>query len=239
MFETPVKLLPLRTLCLGAYLLLAACGGGSTRDSAPASAPAVPTGLNATPGNAQVSLVWVADPAANNYQVKRATVSGGPFALIVTSESPSYTDTGLTNGTEYFYTVSAANVAGGSPDSAQVAATPDPAIVTPAAPVNLTANGGNAQVTLTWSSSSMATAYHVKRATIAGGPYTQLAAPGGTSYTDAAVSNGTTYYYVVTALNTAGESNDSAPAHAMPLASVQTPAAPTGLKAAGVMRKSR
>ena len=45
----------------------------------------------------------------------------------------------------------------------------------PAAPSGLAAAAGNAQVALTWSVSSGATGYYVKRSTTTGGPYTQVA----------------------------------------------------------------
>ena len=44
----------------------------------PSTAPAAPTGLAATAGNAQVGLSWNASSGATSYNVKRATVSGGP-----------------------------------------------------------------------------------------------------------------------------------------------------------------
>ncbi|WCF06995.1 hypothetical protein NDS46_22035 [Paenibacillus thiaminolyticus] len=69
--------------------------------------------------------------------------------------------------------------------------------------------GGDQTVTLEWVSTG-AKAYHVKRATSPGGPYAMLASNvKGTAYTDKAVTNGTTYYYVVSALNEAGESANS------------------------------
>src|SRR5207244_5153571 len=75
----------------------------------------------------------------------------------------------------------------------------------PAVPTNVTATAGNGQVTLSWSASSGATSYNVKRSTTSGGPYTTVASPTTTSYTDTGLTNGTTYYYVVTAVNTGGE----------------------------------
>jgi fibronectin type 3 domain-containing protein len=84
-----------------------------------------PTGLTATPGNVQVSLSWTAAAGATSYNVKRATVSGGPYTTIATGiTTMSYTDTGLNNGTTYYYVVSAVNAAGESGNSSQVSATP-------------------------------------------------------------------------------------------------------------------
>jgi F5/8 type C domain/Fibronectin type III domain len=89
----------------------------------------------------------------------------------------------------------------------------------PPTPQNLSATPGNTQVSLSWSPSSGATSYNVKRSTTNGGPYTTIA-PGvtSTSYLDTGRTNGVTYYYVVSAVNGAGESPNSAPASATPSA---------------------
>jgi hypothetical protein len=50
--------------------------------------------------------------------------SGGPYTQIAAPTSPSYTDTGLVNGTTYYYVVSAVNSVGESANSVQVSATP-------------------------------------------------------------------------------------------------------------------
>jgi len=61
-----------------------------------------------------------------------------------------------------------------------------------------------------------------------GGPYTKLGSATSPSYTDTALSNGTTYYYVVAAINSAGQSANSAQVSAVPVASPATdPPAPT------------
>jgi hypothetical protein len=90
----------------------------------PAAAPAAPTGLSATPGNAQVTLSWTASSGATSYNVKRSTTSGGPYTTIASPTATGYTNTGLANGTTYYYVVSAVNAGGESANSAQVSATP-------------------------------------------------------------------------------------------------------------------
>jgi cellulose 1,4-beta-cellobiosidase len=192
--------------------------------------PAAPTGLTATPGNNQVALSWTASSGATSYNVKRATVNGGPYTTIGSPTTTSYTDTTAVNGTTYYYVVSAVNASGESANSTQVSATPS-APAPPPAPTGLTATPGNAQVALSWTASSGATSYNVKRATVSGGPYTTIAAGvTATSYTDTTAVNGTTYYYVVSAVNANGESANSSEVSATPSAPA-VPAAPTGLTA--------
>jgi len=168
--------------------------------------PAAPTGLAANAGNAQVALSWTATTGASSYKVKRAIVSGGPYTTIATGvTSPSYTNTALTNGTTYYYVVSAVNGSGESANSAQVSATPS-APTGPAAPTSLTASSTvRKQIKLTWtqSTSPNITNNKIYRATTSGGPYTLVAtiAPA-TSYNNTSgLNSGTTYYYVVTAVN--------------------------------------
>jgi hypothetical protein len=88
----------------------------------------------------------------------------------------------------------------------------------PPAPASLTATAGNAVVTLNWSASAGADTYNVYRSTTAGGPYNSPLASGltSTTYNDLSVTNGTTYFYVVRAVNTAGESANSPEASATP-----------------------
>ena len=99
-----------------------------------------------------------------------------------------------------------------------------PVTSVPPSPTNFSATPGNTQVSLTWSTSSGAASYHVKRATSSGGPYTQVGTPTDAAYTDTSLTNGTSYYYVVTAVDSAGESANSAEVSAKPLAPAQTPA---------------
>ena len=89
-----------------------------------ASAPAPPANLVATPGNGQVGLTWDASAGATDYNVKRSTTNGGPYTTLTNTASTSYTDTAVTNGTPYYYVVTALSGANESGNSAQVTATP-------------------------------------------------------------------------------------------------------------------
>ena len=111
------------------YYSLMATGGEDT-PSAPAAGVVVPvsltapTGLTVTPGPGQNGLTWTAVAGASGYHVKRAAVSGGPYTTVASPASASYTDPGLTDGTPYFYTVSATGPAPESADSFQQSGTP-------------------------------------------------------------------------------------------------------------------
>jgi len=85
------------------------------------------------------------------------------------------------------------------------------------APVNLTAQGGYLKVRLNWWEATGVNSYNVKRSLINGGPYTTITNVTTASFTDTNVVNNRTYYYVVSALNTVGESTNSAPANTSPL----------------------
>jgi endoglucanase len=196
--------------------------------------PATPTGLTATAGDTKVTLAWTASSGAASYNVFRATTAGGegttPYQSGITATT--YADTSVVNGTNYYYKVSAVNTVGTSAQSAEVSATPV-GVSIPAAPTELAATAGNAQVALTWTASSGAASYNVYRGTTAGGEATTPIATGitSTSYTSTGLTNGTTYYYKVAAVNSAGTSPLSSEVSATPKSTVVVPSAPTGLAA--------
>jgi polygalacturonase len=91
----------------------------------------------------------------------------------------------------------------------------------PAAPTNLIALAGNLAVNLSWSPSATATSYNVMRSLVSGGPYAVIQTNVmSTNYLDTAVTNGVTYFYVVSAVNSGGESPDSAEVSAEPMPSL-------------------
>ena len=129
--------------------------GGESRNSIEASAmpvsdaPLSPTGLTATPGNGQVALSWNASSGASSYNVKRGTINGGPYTTIASPFSTNHTDSGLSNGTTYYYVVSAVNSGGEGPNSSQVSATPQASVPTLTSLSPSSATAGGAAFTLT------------------------------------------------------------------------------------------
>jgi hypothetical protein len=88
-----------------------------------------PGGVQASAEDSEVSLSWQSSGGASSYRVGRSLVSGGPYDVIACPNGTAYTDTGLENGTTYYYTITAvytggANAGGASAPSLEVAATP-------------------------------------------------------------------------------------------------------------------
>ena len=160
--------------------------------------PSVPQNLTATAGDQHVSLAWSASTdnvGVSGYYVLR----GG--ARIATVTGTGYTDTAVTDGTQYGYTVEAFDAAG-NVSSASSTAVAAPADTTPPnVPTGLQATAGNGQVSLSWQASSDNVAvagYDVFR------NGTQVARTANTTYVDTGLTNGTSYSYAVAAEDAAG-----------------------------------
>jgi len=106
-----------------------------------------PTNLAVTAiSSSQINLSWTSSDGATGYNVKRATVSGGPYTVIAANLSAlAYTNTGLANGTKYYFVVSATNVVGESANSIEVSARP-----TSPVPPQLGFGINAGQIQLTW-----------------------------------------------------------------------------------------
>ncbi|GMB01851.1 LamG-like jellyroll fold domain-containing protein [Pelosinus sp. IPA-1] len=114
-----------------------------TSNFTPPSAINAPTNLTATAGDSQVSLLWAALVGATGYNVKRSTNAGGPYTTIATKVTDTkYVDNTVTNGTTYYYVVTAVDASGNeSANSNEASATPQ-------------ASSGNGLLRITMSDSS-------------------------------------------------------------------------------------
>ncbi len=89
------------------------------------SPPDRPSGLITALGDSSVSLSWDTSFGAASYKVKRASVSGGPYATLINTKVNNYRDTTAVNNKTYFYVVSALNNYGKSINSEEVRITTD------------------------------------------------------------------------------------------------------------------
>jgi cellulose 1,4-beta-cellobiosidase len=176
---------------------------------------APPAGLTATAGDTQVTLSWQASLGANGYHVKRAQIDGGPYETFACPSATSFTDTGLINGTTYYYTVSAAytggpDAGGESANSVQASATPQ-AAGPPAPPTGLiTRSNKPGTIDLQWVQSTTpgVTSNGVYRQNSDGTYPTKptYTFSANTSFRDSQVMRGVSYCYKVTAINANGQS---------------------------------
>ena len=91
------------------------------------AAPAAPVLNSATAGDGQIALSWTPGAGVNtSYSVFRSTASGSegatPIATGITGTT--FTDTGLSDGTTYYYTVEGVNSSGSSKPSNELLAKP-------------------------------------------------------------------------------------------------------------------
>lgn len=199
--------------------------------------PAAPEVVHAVPGDQKVTIDWSPVSRATAYNLywslaPNPTPGGAGVTKVAAINGTTYDHTGLTNGSTYYYLVTAVNTGGESVASSAVSATPLPPA--PGAPANLTGTTGDTQVQLAWSASTGATSYNLYWSTTPGivagaAGVTQVTGIASTSYVATGLTNGTTYYYAVTSVGAGGESALSAEVAVRPLP--PTPPAPLGITA--------
>jgi alpha-L-fucosidase len=123
-------------------------------DNVSISVPKVPgsvVSLTAAAGSGRVGLSWSAAANAAGYNVKRATSSGGPYTTIAANVADTvYLDSGVANGTTYYYVAAATNALGEGSVSPETGATPgaltlsSPWLQTDVGAVAAAGSGGNA-----------------------------------------------------------------------------------------------
>ena len=188
----------------------------------------------ATSSPGQVAITWGSATNAASYAVYDATSANGEN----TSEAPACTATaptttctvnGLTNGTTYFFVVTASDAGGTTQSSNEKSATPH---IAPPGSFTITAATGSAgQVAVTWNFASNAASYAVYDATSANGentsgtPACTTTAPATTCAVSGLI-NGTTYFFVVTASDAGGTTRSSNQMSATPQAANPPPPPP-------------
>ena len=221
-----VKVIRLLFLFIAIFIVgsvaLTGCSGDSN-----VTTPA-PTGVTATGGDSQATIAWTAVPGATSYNIYWSATSGVTTAngTEITGVTNPYTLTGLTNGKQYYFVVTAVSTAssgtGESAPSSQASCIADPV------PTGVTATSGDGQATIAWTAVSGATSYNIywsskSSVTPATGTLIKGAA---NPYTLTGLTDGTTYYFVVTAIGSNGESAPSTVANCTPAVPV-----PTGVSA--------
>jgi rhamnogalacturonan endolyase len=200
------------------YFVTATSAGGTSSNSPAVAAvplPAPPAGAPASLSGdfigTNVVLNWSAVSGAVGYIISRATTNTGPYTYVQNITETTFTDSGLTVGSTYYYQVTAVNAGGVSAASLATVVPP------PLAPISLSAFPGNAQVVLSWTSVPGVTGYYLLSGTQSGNETNVILANyTGTSYTNTGLVNGTTYYYLVASTNSSGLSPNSPEASATP-----------------------
>lgn len=186
-------------------------GGGGGGDT---TAPAIPVGLVGTPGDTTASLSWgtVGDSDLAGYRLYRDGL------LVFTGLTPSFLDTGLTDGTTYSYQVSAFDTSGNeSAPSTAVQVTPiapvgpPPDTTAPDTPTDLNGTPTMNSVALSWTGSLAIDVAHYR--VYRGGLLIAEVNASVLFYEDTGLDSSTIYSYRVSAVDGAG--NESAPTDAI------------------------
>jgi hypothetical protein len=194
----------------------------------PFSEPDPPQGLSfEISANHQVLLSWSKPDFDGNfpitfYRVYRKTSSSSYSSHLAEIISDSFFDLTTESGNTYYYKVTAMNIVGESIFSNEISVMLPVSILTvPDAPSNHPATANGLFVYLNWSKpnndgGSPITGYHVYRGT-SSGEYALIYLTSNTYYNDTLVESGVKYYYVVTAVNSIGESAFSNEINATPI----------------------
>jgi len=205
--------------------------GGYTSIVSSKPAPSVPTGLKAvSAGYSSIKLTWTAISGATGYEIYRSNTATGSYSKIAYLPTATYTDTGLTTNTTYYYKIRAYRSAGSTNTyggyTAIVSSKPIPSV-----PTSLKAESvGYSSIKLTWVAVSGATGFEIYRSNTATGSYSKIAYVTTATYTNTGLTTNTTYYYKIRAYRSAGSTNIYG-GYTSYVSSKPVPSIPTGLKA--------
>lgn len=188
-----------------------------------AAAPASPTQVTAAPGIGQVIVSFMPPASDGGSSITSYTATSIPGGITATGPGSPITVTGLSFGTSYSFKVAATNSIGTGSDS--LLSSPVSTISVPNAPSAIVAVAGNAQATVTFAApvdgGSAITGYTVVSNPPNGGDAN--AGSLATTHTILGLVNGTAYTFTVTATNTIGASQVSAPSNTVTPTSAPNP----------------
>jgi chitodextrinase len=168
------------------------------------SALPAPTGVKVTASaDTTISLTWDPMPSASGFSVYRNTVRVNSNPVLGTS----FTDTGLSPGTTYSYTVKAIDSSGAESAASNPVEGKTTGVSSGPAPTDLKVSAVTASsVTLSWAAPSGVAGFDVFRATSAAGPYSKVNASliANANFTDTGLVANTTYFFTVKSESASG-----------------------------------
>ena len=192
--------------------------------STAASIPGVPTFPGASGlSSSSIAVSWSAPITGGTptaYTVQYSNTSSGPWTTLSNNvASTSYTATGLSPSTTYWFEIAASNVAGTSAYTSPVSGTTLSGLAIPGVPTAANANAtSTSNITVSWSppiSGGAVANYTVQYSNASIGPYTTLSnSIVGTSYPVTGLASGTTYWFEIAANNASGSSAFTSPVSA-------------------------
>jgi cell wall-associated NlpC family hydrolase len=193
----------------------------------PATVPGPPLGLSVTPGNSWAAVSWVPPSNDGGSTITRYTAHASPGGARCSTVVVSCTVSGLTNGADYSFTVTASNEAGDSPASA-ASATVRPRTV-PDPPTGVVAEPADNAATVDWIAPSFDGGVAIRwyRVTAFPSGRSCLASAAAHSCRVAKLANGRSYRFVVAAGNAAGRSTASSASLPIVAGAATAPRAPT------------
>jgi len=176
----------------------------ATITTSPGSVPDPPTNLIATPADTSASITWT--PPTGNVTEYSVKIQPGSSLLTQTVNTPYASFTGLTNGTQYTFTVYAKNPVGLSQG---VGVTTTPATL-PGKVTNIVTSVSTSTISVTWRAPSYTGGIPLTGYSVTNGLTTQTIGPRDTlTATFTGLTNGTSYTITVNAINTIGSSSAS------------------------------